>query len=60
VPSGQSSLRQRAELAAGEMYDVLRERDQAVIQYQAVIAQDNSSAQAAIARKLLREPYRPE
>lgn len=57
VPSGQLSLRQRAELAAGEMYDVLRKRDQAVIQYQAVIAQDNSSAQAEIARKLLREPY---
>lgn len=60
VPTGQLSLRQRAQLAAGEMYDVLRERDQAVIQYQAVIAQDNSSAQAEIARKLLREPYRPD
>jgi tetratricopeptide (TPR) repeat protein len=60
VPSGQLSLRQRAELAAGEMYDVLRKREQAVIQYQAVIAQDNSSAQAEIARRLLREPYRPE
>jgi hypothetical protein len=60
VPSGQLSLRQRAGLAAGEMYDVLRRRDQAVLQYQAVIAQDNSSAQAEIARKLLREPYRLE
>ncbi|HWY68103.1 MAG TPA: hypothetical protein VNX88_05530 [Terriglobales bacterium] len=60
VPSGQLSLKQRAGLAAGEMYDVLRKRDLAVIQYQAVIAQDNSSAQAEIARKLLREPYRPE
>ena len=60
VPNGQLSLRQRAELAAGEMYDVMRQRDQAVQQYQAVIAQDNSSAQAEIARKLLREPYRAE
>jgi len=60
VSSGQLSLRQRASLAAGEMYDALRKRDQAVIQYQAVIAQDNSSAQAEIARKLLREPYRPQ
>jgi len=57
VTGGQVSLKQRAELAAGEMYDVLRQRDQAVIQYQAVIAQDNSSAQAEMARKLLREPY---
>jgi tetratricopeptide (TPR) repeat protein len=58
VPSGQLNLKQRAELAAGEMYDLLSKRDQAVQQYQAVIAQDNSSEQAEIARKLLREPYR--
>ena len=57
VPSGQLSLKQRSELAAGEMYDLLRKRDQAVQEYEAVIAQDNSSAQAEIARKLLREPY---
>jgi tetratricopeptide (TPR) repeat protein len=60
VPNGQLNLRQRAELAAGEMYDVLRQRDQAIHQYQAVIAQDNSSTQAEIARKLLRDPYRPD
>ena len=57
VPNGQLSLKQRSELAAGEMCDLLRKRDQAVQEYQAVIAQDNSSAQAEIARKLLREPY---
>ena len=60
VPNGQLSLKQRAELAAGEMYDVMRKRDQAVQEYQTVIAQDNSSAQAEIARKLLREPYRAQ
>jgi len=60
VPNGQLNLKQRAQLAAGEMYDLLSRRDQAVQQYQAVIAQDNSSAQADIARKLLREPYRAE
>lgn len=58
VPNGQLNLKQRAELAAGEMYDLLSKRDQAVQQYQAVIAQDNTSEQAEIARKLLREPYR--
>jgi hypothetical protein len=58
VPNGQLSLKQRAELAAGEMYDVLSKRDEAVHEYQTVIAQDNSSTQAEIARKLLREPYR--
>ena len=60
VPTGQLSLKQRAELAAGEMYDVMRKREQAVQEYQTVIAQDNSSAQAEIARKLLREPYRAQ
>ena len=60
VPTGQLSLKQRAELAAGEMYDVMRKRDQAVQEYQTVIAQDNSSAQAELARKLLREPYRAQ
>ena len=60
VPNGQLNLKQRAELAAGEMYDITRRRDQAVQQYQAVIAQDNSSTQAEIARKLLREPYRAD
>jgi len=60
LPNGQLNLRQRAQLAAGEMYDLMSQRDQAVQQYQAVIAQDNSSAQADIARKLLREPYRAQ
>ena len=60
VPNGQLSLKQRAELAAGEMHDVLSQRDQAVHEYQTVIAQDNSSAQAELARKLLREPYRQQ
>jgi hypothetical protein len=58
VPNGQLTLKQRAELAAGEMYDVLSKRDQAIHEYQTVIAQDNSSTQAEIARKFLREPYR--
>jgi hypothetical protein len=60
VTGGQLSLRQRAELAAGELYDTMRQRDQAVQQYQTVIAQDDSSTQAEMARKLLREPYRPQ
>jgi len=60
VQGGQLSLRQRAELAAGELFDMLRQRDQAVQQYQAIIAQDDSSSQAEMARKLLREPYRPQ
>ena len=57
VPDGQLSLRQRASLAAGEMDDLLRRRGQAVREYEAVIAADNTSAQADLARRLLKEPY---
>jgi tetratricopeptide (TPR) repeat protein len=60
VPNTQMPVKQRAVLGTGEMYDVLNKRDRAVQQYQLVIAQDHSSAQADLARKLLREPYRAQ
>jgi tetratricopeptide (TPR) repeat protein len=60
VPNTQLPVKQRAVLGTGEMYDVLQKRDRAVQQYQLVIAQDHSSAQADLARKLLREPYRAQ
>ncbi len=51
-------LRQRAELAAGEMYDVLHNRDQAVRRYQAAIAVEGDPERAALARKRIKQPYR--
>jgi Tetratricopeptide repeat len=51
-------LRERAGLAAGEMYDVLKKREQAVQHYQAVIAADDSSDHADLARKYMKQPYR--
>jgi tetratricopeptide (TPR) repeat protein len=51
-------LRQRAELAAGEMYDVLHERDQAVQRYQAAIAVADGSERAELAKKRIKQPYR--
>ena len=48
---------QKAALAAGEMYDLLRNRDQAVKRYQAVLTVDSSSALAETARKRLKEAY---
>lgn len=54
-----TSLKQRAELGAGEMADVLNHRDDAVKMYQAVLAVDGGSAQAESARKLLKTPFRP-
>jgi len=53
-------LRQRAEIAAGEMYDILNNRDQAVQRYQAAIAVAEGSDRAELARKRLKHPYHEE
>ncbi|MFB3917060.1 MAG: hypothetical protein ACE14M_10040 [Terriglobales bacterium] len=52
-------LQDRANLAAGEMYDVLNERQLAVKKYEAVIAADGNSLRARVARKRLKQAYRP-
>lgn len=49
---------QKAALAAGEMYDLMRQRDLAIKQYQAVVAVDSGTALAETARKRIKEPYR--
>ncbi len=51
-------LRQRATLAAGEMYDVLQKRDAALSKYQAVIAVNSSSDSADLARRYIKEAYK--
>jgi tetratricopeptide (TPR) repeat protein len=51
-------MRQRAELAAGEMYDALKNRQQAVERYQAAIAVSANSERADVARKRIKQPYR--
>ncbi len=48
----------RCHLGAGQMYDVLSQRDAALKQYQSVLQLDPTSRHAADARKLLRQPYR--
>lgn len=48
---------QKAAISAGEMYDLLHNRDQAVKRYQAALALDSTSALADTARKRLKEPY---
>src|SRR5271165_7601225 len=48
-------LRQKATLAAGEMYDVLQKRDTAVAKYQAVIAENSASPSADLARHYLKQ-----
>jgi tetratricopeptide (TPR) repeat protein len=49
---------QKAALGAGEMYDVLQQRDLAMKRYQAVVAVDSGTALAETARKRMKEPYR--
>ena len=47
----------RARLLAGEMYDLLRERDAAARKYQEVIAMSGDSTEVREARRLLKDPY---
>jgi hypothetical protein len=51
---------QKANLGAGEMYDLERRRDLAVKKYDAVIAANGTSGPADTARKRLKEPYRAD
>lgn len=49
---------QKAALGAGEMYDLLQQRDLAMKRYQAAVAVDAHSTQADVARKRMKEPYK--
>jgi tetratricopeptide (TPR) repeat protein len=49
---------QKANLAAGEMYDVLQKRDLAVKKYETVLAENAATPPAEQARKHIREAYR--
>jgi tetratricopeptide (TPR) repeat protein len=49
---------QKANLAAGEMYDLLQKRDLAVKKYQTVLAENGSTPPAEKAREHIREAYR--
>jgi tetratricopeptide (TPR) repeat protein len=56
-PSCSDWLRRRAQLNAGEMFDLLHQRDQAVKQYQLASAGGGDQSQADVARKYLKTPY---
>jgi hypothetical protein len=49
---------QKANLAAGEMYDLMQKRDLAMKKYQIVLAENGSTPPAEQARKHIREAYR--
>lgn len=60
VPHPDSDVLQKANLAAGEMYDRLQKRDLAVKKYQAVIAADGKSTLAETASLYIKDPYKGE
>src|SRR5208282_2280920 len=51
-------VRQKATLAAGQMYDVLQRRDTALEKYRAVVAENSTSGTAEMARHYMREAYK--
>ncbi len=52
-----AELKQRATLAAGEMYDVMKKRDTAMEKYKAVIAENSTSNSADLARHYIKQAY---
>jgi len=58
VPQADADVRQKANLGAGEMYDMLQKRDEALAKYQAVIAENASTPPADAARRHVKEAYR--
>lgn len=58
APNPDPDILQKANLAAGEMYDLLQKRDLAMKAYQTVLAGRTDSGQADLARRYIREAYR--
>lgn len=58
APQAGSEALQKANLGAGEMYDLLQKRDLALAKYQAVVTSDASTPPAETARKRMKEAYR--
>src|SRR3984885_11326798 len=58
VPNPDPDVLQKANLAAGEMYDLLQKRDLAMKKYQTVLAGNANTGQADQARRYIKEAYR--
>jgi tetratricopeptide (TPR) repeat protein len=58
APEPDPETLQKANLAAGEMYDLLQKRDLAMKKYQTVLAENSSTPRAEKAREHLREAYK--
>jgi tetratricopeptide (TPR) repeat protein len=58
APGPDPEILQKANLGAGEMYDLMQRRDLAMKKYQIVLAENASTPPAEQARKHIREAYR--
>ena len=58
APQPDPETLQKANLAAGEMYDLLQKRDLAMKKYQTVLAENGTTPPAEKAREHIREAYR--
>jgi tetratricopeptide (TPR) repeat protein len=58
VPQADVEILRKANLGAGEMYDLVRNRDLAIKRYQQVVAGGGDNPEAGAARKYMQEPYR--
>lgn len=58
APNPDPDVLQKANLAAGEMYDLLQKRDLAMQKYQTVLAGNANTSPADQARRYIREAYR--
>jgi tetratricopeptide (TPR) repeat protein len=58
APNPDPDVLQRANLAAGEMYDLLQKRDLAMQKYQTVLAGNANTSPADQARRYIKEAYR--
>src|SRR5271165_2417877 len=56
--TAEPGFRQKATLAAGEMYDLLQKRDTALEKYRAVVAENSASGSAELARHYMKQAYK--
>ncbi len=58
APNPDPDILQKANLAAGEMYDLLEKRDLAMKKYQTVLAGNANTGPADQARRYIKDAYR--
>jgi len=58
APNPDPDILQKANLAAGEMYDLLQKRDLAMKAYQTVLAGNTNTGPADLARRYIKDAYR--